>query len=163
MITQLRINNSTVSIEAKKDETLLTVLRRENITSVKCGCTKGMCGACTVLLDNKPIPSCLVPMGFLSTQHIISLEHFALTNDYEDIIQGLESAEVSLCGFCNTGKIFAIHELINNTETPNRTDIERRMRTYTCPCTNTASLISAIYNAYDIRLERHGREEYGRK
>ncbi len=157
------INNSMLTANTDNDATLLSFLRSEHITSVKCGCSKGMCGACTVLIDNKPIPSCLVPMGSLRRQNVITLEHFALTEDYEDIIAGLEKANVKLCSFCKTGKIFAIHEIINSQENPNRADILRRMRTFNCLCTSVETLIDAIFKAFDIRLERKGLQEYGRK
>ncbi len=159
----LNLNNNIVNIESDKDETLLSVLRNENITSVKCGCTKGMCGSCTVLINNKPVPSCLVPIGSLTNQNIVTLEHFSLTEEFDDIIQGLDKANVKLCGFCNAGKIFAIHDIINQNENPNRSDIIRRMRTFSCLCVSIESLIEAIFKAFDIRLEREGHLEYGRK
>ncbi len=163
MQTSLSINNTVILTDAEKDETLLSLLRNENIISAKCGCTKGICGSCTILMDDKPVPSCLIPIGLITTQRIITLEHFALTDEYEDIIQGLQKANVTLCGFCTAGKIFAIHEIINSEETPTRGDILRRMRTFTCLCTNTELLIDAVLKAYDIRLERKGKLEYGRK
>ncbi len=163
MKTSLQINNGIIATEANKDETLLSVLRSLHIISAKCGCLKGVCGSCTVLINEKPVPSCLIPIGSLTTQSIITLEHFSLTDDYEDIIQGLETANVSLCSFCNSGKIFAIHEILNSSTTPNVAEIARRMRTFTCPCTNTELLIDAVFKSYDIRLERKGILEYGRK
>ncbi len=163
MQTNLQINNGIITTEASKDETLLSVLRSLHVISAKCGCLKGVCGSCTVLINDKPVPSCLIPIGALTSQSIITLEHFSLTDDYEDIIQGLEKANVALCNFCNSGKIFAIHEIINAPNTPNKAEITRRMRTFTCPCTNMELLIDAVFKAYDIRLERKGILEYGRK
>ncbi len=163
MPTSLSINHNTIITEADKNETLLSVLRSQQITSAKCGCTKGLCGACTVLINNKPTPSCLVPIGSLTNQAVITLEEFSLTEAYDDIIQGLELANVKLCGFCNTGKIFAIHDIIDTKENPNRNSILRRMRTFTCQCTSVESLIDAIFKSFDIRLEREGQAEYGRK
>ncbi len=163
MQISLTINNTVTTTEADKDETLLNVLRKNNIISAKCGCTKGVCGSCTVLINDKPVPACLVPIGSITSQSIITLEQFSLTNEYEDIMQGLSQANVSLCGFCDAGKIFAIHEIINENETPTRNAILRRLRTFTCFCTNIELLIDAIFKAYDIRLERKGKVEYGRK
>ncbi len=163
MATNIRINHRTITSDSNKNETLLSVLRSQSIISPKCGCSKGVCGACTVLIDNKPVPACLIPIGSLTTQEVITLEEFALTEEFEDILKGLDLANIKLCGFCNAGKIFAIHDIINTHENPNRIEIIRRMRTYTCQCVSIESLVDAIFKAFDIRLERKGHQEYGRK
>ncbi len=163
MQMNLLLNNNTIRFEGENGETLLSALRRQHITSVKCGCSKGMCGSCTVLIDNKAVPSCLVPIESLTNRKILTLEIFALTNEYDDIMQGLKRANVKLCGFCDTGKIFAIHEILIFDENPNRNDVLRRMRTFSCTCTSVEAMTDAVFKAFDIYTERTGKSEYGRK
>lgn len=159
----LLLNNKIIPIECNEKETLFSVLRQQEIKSIKCGCKKGLCGACSVLLNNKHIPSCIVPVAAIQNQNIETLESFSETKEYSDIIKGLEIAQVTLCGFCNPGKIFTIHEIISSDEYPNRNDIIRKMKTFTCACTTIESLLDAIYKAYDVRYERIGKVNYGRK
>lgn len=163
MKTNLSLNKKKLTIECDEREILFSVLRQHDIKSIKCGCKKGLCGSCSVLIDNKHVPSCIVPIASVQNKEVITIESFSLTKEYADIMTGLERANVTLCGFCNTGKIFAIHEIISTDEYPNRNDIQKKLKTFTCACSTNENLIDAIYKAYDVRYERIGKEKYGRK
>ena len=82
------LNSSKVILDAKPSESLLEVLRRQGLLSVKEGCTKGRCGSCTVLLDDRPVPSCVIPVGIVRNASIETLEFFLLTKEGEDITAG---------------------------------------------------------------------------
>ncbi len=163
MKIKLTLNNKAIDIECSEEETLFSVLRNQNIKSIKYGDKKGLCEACSVLLNNKQVPASIVPIASVQNQTIITLEGFALSEEYEDIVQGLQRAQISLCGYCNTGKIFAIHDLISSENYPNRNDIITKMKNFTCACTTIETIIDAIYKAYDVRYERIGKNKYGRK
>ena len=53
-------------LEAAPDDSLMKVLRNQSLTTVKCGCNSGLCGSCTVLLDDKPVASCKIPIGIIN-------------------------------------------------------------------------------------------------
>ena len=106
------LNSERVILDAKPAESLLEVLRRQGLLSVKEGCTKGKCGSCTVLLDEKPVPSCIIPVGIVRNASIETLEFFLLTKEGEDIAAGFKQAGLNLCGFCNSARIFSTYELL---------------------------------------------------
>ena len=163
MKMNLLLNNKKIEIDCNEQETLFNVLRRQNIKSIKYGCKSGVCNSCYVLLNNKQVPSCMVPVASIQNQSIETLEYFSHSKEYNDIITSFEKAQISLCGHCNTGRIFAIHNIISSSVYPNRNDIINKMKNFTCGCTTIEILMGAIYKAYDIRYERIGKEKYGRK
>ena len=95
------LNGEKTIIDANGDEKLLSVLRNLNLFSAKNGCEEGKCGYCTVLLDDKPVNSCLIPIGIIRDCSIVTLEFFKKTKDYEDIMKGFSQAGINLCGYCN--------------------------------------------------------------
>ena len=72
----LYLNNKKIVLSAEPTESLLSVLRKEKLYSVKCGCQKGMCGNCMILLNDKSAASCLIPVGIARDCHIVTLEYF---------------------------------------------------------------------------------------
>ena len=72
------LNGNKIILEAQADEPLMSVLQKKGCSSVKCGCNEGSCGSCTVLLEDKPIPSCKVPVGIVRDEKIITLESYQI-------------------------------------------------------------------------------------
>ena len=163
MKISLILNNKTTIINCAEQETLFSVLRQQNIKSIKYGCKNGYCDSCYVLLNNKQVPSCMVPIASVQNQTVETLEGFSQSKEYEDIIKGFKLAQVSLCGYCDTGRIFAIHEILSSENYPNRNDVIKKMKNFTCGCTTIENLMDSIYKAYDVRYERIGKDKYGRK
>ena len=64
------LNGNKIILEAQTDEPLMSVLQKKGCSSVKCGCNEGSCGSCTVLLEDKPIPSCKIPVGIVRDEKI---------------------------------------------------------------------------------------------
>ena len=76
------LNGNKTILEAPADETLMSVLRRIGCASVKCGCGQGMCGSCTVLLNDSPVATCKIPLGIIQNADIVTLEYFERTKEY---------------------------------------------------------------------------------
>ena len=89
----LYLNNKKIVLSAEPTESLLSVLRKEKLYSVKCGCQKGMCGNCMILLNDKSAASCLIPVGIARDCHIVTLEYFQSNPCYQDIIAGFSKAD----------------------------------------------------------------------
>ena len=162
MLIQLNINHNSLSIDCRPDETLSAVLRRLGFLSVKCGCGKGLCGACTIFMRERAVPSCLIPVSSVRDAEIVTLEHFMQTEDYLDIVSAFRKTGIELCGFCNAGKIFAAHEIIESGSPREKNTIMERLRTFSCSCTEDEPLVHAITLAAEIRRQRLGSIKYGR-
>lgn len=150
----MTLNGHSINIDTDTSTSLLQMLRKENLMSVKCGCEKGICGACTVLLDGKAVPSCLVPSPVANNTSVETLEGFIESDDYKDIISGFEQAGIKLCGFCNAGKIFAAYELLNKKNKPEKEEIIQMTKSFPCSCTEPSQLANGILFALANRHRR---------
>ena len=72
------LNNENIVVDTSPDTALSAILRENAIFSAKKGCDKGFCGACTVLLNNRPVPSCIVPVAMVRNSSVITLEFFVI-------------------------------------------------------------------------------------
>ncbi|MBP3710061.1 MAG: 2Fe-2S iron-sulfur cluster binding domain-containing protein [Treponema sp.] len=153
------LNSSKIVLDANPNDTLLGVLRREGLLSAKCGCGKGVCGSCTVVLDGKPVPSCIIPVAVVRDAAVMTLEYFSKSDDYSDIMKGFNKAGIHLCGFCNAGKIFAAWNILNTTMRPNRAAILEQVRSLSACCTNSDLLANGILYAFDYKVQRMGAQK----
>lgn len=154
----MTINDKYLIIDANPDDSLLEVLRRAKLFSVKKGCGKGLCGYCTVLLSGKPVPSCLIPVGILKGENIVTLEHFAKTPDYADIADGFAQAGVHPCGWCNAAKYFSVYNLLQKSYRPSKEELNEIADEQTCSCTNHDIFINGILFATANKHKREGRK-----
>lgn len=148
------LNGSKTILEAHADESLMKVLHRNGCPSVKSGCSSGFCGSCTILLDNKPVPSCKIPAGIAKDHDIVTLDYFLKTEEYSIIINGFNKAGIKLCGYCNAGKIFAAYQIINMPKIPTRPEISEYVRTLSPCCTDLDTLVNGIIYALQISNKR---------
>ncbi len=141
------VNDKEITFNAKPDDSLADVLRSYGFKSVKCGCRRGLCGSCTVLLEEKPVCACRKPIASVRGQHVTTMEGFMSTQIYADITKGFEQAGIHLCGFCNAGKYFAAYEILNSGSRPTQESITEYTNSFTCECTENSKVISGILTA----------------
>ncbi len=166
MQIQVTLNGENTTIDAPLEERLSTVLRNRGLTSVKCSCNHGICGTCAVLVNNKPVPSCSLPLAAVQGKQVMTLEYFQELDDFQDIRKGFEQAKVHLCGFCNASKYFAAWDLINETPRPQKDEVLAYIGTLGCHCTETNALLNGILYAATtrrLRLSNMPRETGSRK
>ena len=154
MKIQVYINEAQVQLEADPDSKLLAVLRQQGLTDVKCGCRKGLCGACTVLLNNIPVPSCLIPVAAVRDAEIVTLDHFKKTDFYADIEKGFMRAGVHLCVLCDAGKIFMAYQLLSGNSSLERVQVFKAVSTLECYCADTDTVVSGVLLAANYRREK---------
>lgn len=150
----ITINNEKMLIQSPADTSLLSVLRKQKFLQVKRGCEIGICGSCTVLLDNNPVPSCKIPIALAMNKKIETLEYFSKTEMYTDIMKGFSKASIKLCGYCNAGKIFAARTILSTNEKPTRSKISDYVRTLSHCCTDQDTLINGIIYAFEFYSKR---------
>lgn len=149
------INENKTIIESAPDESLMKVLRRLSFFSVKCGCSRGSCGSCTVLLEDNPVASCKIPVGIINNEKIETLDYFQTKKEYSIIKQGFDMAGIKLCGYCNAGKIFCAYQIIKMNRKPTRQEVIEQVKNLAPCCTDLNTLVNGILFAVDIRDKKN--------
>ena len=158
MKIQMTLNGKKMTIDAEQDDTLLKILRHENIYSVKCGCEKGLCGNCMVLFNSMPVPSCQIHVELLKNAKIETLEGFKSNPIYQDIITGFNHAGVRLCGWCNSGKILLAYSLVSKSTRPDIDQIMTAIKSIEPCCTDRKTLANGILYAIAANHRRGGKQ-----
>lgn len=149
------INNEKTIVQSPADSSLLSVLRKERLLQVKRGCEQGMCGSCTVLMDGKPVPSCKIPVAVAMNKEIETLEYFSKNEMYTAIMKGFAKAGIKLCGYCNSGKIFAAKEILSAPLRPTRKKIAEYISQLSPCCTDLDSLTNGILYAFEFYTKKN--------
>lgn len=144
---QFTLNGKRVSVEADPVDTLLWIIRYKlELTGTKYGCGSGDCGACTVLINNKPIRSCMTYMEDLEGQKVTTIEGLG-SPDLHPVQEAFLEHDALQCGFCTPGMIMQIAGFLNNTPAPTLDEIENAMELNLCRCGSYARIRSAIQDA----------------
>ena len=133
MQTSFNINNEIITREIDPDMTLQKFLRREHYYSVKCGCETSNCGACTVLLDGRPVLSCSILAARAAGHQIETLE--GLQKEAEEIGAYIADEGADQCGFCNPGYIITMIALFRSIPDPDDATIKEWLSGNLCRCT----------------------------
>lgn len=140
----ITVNGEERRVPVEPNETLLEVLRdRLGITSPKCGCDRGDCGACTVLLDGRSVRSCLVLAVEVAGHEVTTLE--GLNRDgLTPLQQAFLDRNAFQCGFCAPGIILTVTDLLARNPNPSREDVQEALTGNLCRCTGYAPIIDAV-------------------
>lgn len=152
------LNGKLTLIEAQIEDLLSDNLRKNGLLSVKNGCYEGKCGSCTVLLNKRPVPSCLVYTTSLNDDEIETLEYFSKSIEYQDIEEAFVILGIELCGFCNAGTLFMIYDILYNIKNIQKKELETRIKAIACDCVEEESLLKAILLAKQIKERRLSEE-----
>ncbi len=143
---QLTLNNELRTIDVAPNDVLLDVLRDKLGTkSPKCGCDRGDCGACTVLLNGKSVRSCNILAIEVDGQTIITVEGISV-NGLSELQKKFHELNAFQCGFCAPGIILVATELLEHNPTPTINEIKEALSGNLCRCTGYTPIIEAISN-----------------
>lgn len=139
------VNEEPVELYVDANKTMLRVLREElALTGTKEGCGAGECGACTVIVDGKPINACLVLAPELDGMHITTVEGLAKDGQLTNMQQAFVDLAALQCGFCTPGFIMSATALLQENPSPSRDEIVDAISGNLCRCTGYARIIEAI-------------------
>ncbi len=160
LLITFELNGERVEILAAAHDTLLEVLRYHlRLTGTRQGCDKGDCGACTVLLDGKPVLSCLTLAAEAAGRNITTIEGFSRKGDHlHPIVDALDEAGGSQCGFCSPGIILAAAPLVESGREITREQAAEAISGNLCRCTGYTKIIDAIIAANRIWLATQKQE-----
>ena len=143
-----KLNGKTVSIDVQGDESLLTVIRTYlDQTGTKYGCGIGECGACTVLLDNEAVRSCMILAEDLNDTNIFTIEGLSSNGELHPLQMAFISHDALQCGYCTSGMIMNAFGLLKKNQTPSRKEIIEGMDTNLCRCGAYNRIVDAILTA----------------
>jgi aerobic-type carbon monoxide dehydrogenase small subunit (CoxS/CutS family) len=144
----LNINGAERQVDAPPDEFLLYVLRdRLQMTGTKYGCGEGQCGACTVLLDGRPVRSCRTPVSQAVGKKITTIEGLEQNGKLHPVQQAFLDHEAFQCGYCTSGMIMSTVAMLNTNPNPSTDDIVRQMNGNVCRCGTYPRILTAIRDA----------------
>ena len=147
-MAKLDINGRTTEVDATPDTPLLYVLRDHlAMNGAKFGCGLGQCGACTVLVDNKPVFSCVVPISVLDGRKITTLEGLGTPDKPGPLQRAFIEEQAAQCGYCTAGMIVRAHGLLARTKQPTDAEIREHMSTNLCRCGTHNRVIDAVKRA----------------
>jgi carbon-monoxide dehydrogenase small subunit len=145
---EMTVNDMTVRREIKPNTTLLEFIREKiGLTGTKAGCENGECGACTVIMDGKPVRSCIILAVEANGAVITTVEGLAQKDKLHPLQQSFIKNDAVQCGFCTPGMLMAAKALYDRTTTPNEGEIVEAMSGHLCRCTGYKSIEEAIKDA----------------
>ena len=140
----LKVNNKSLRVEVRVSETLLDLLRRLGYTSVKFGCGEGSCGACTVIMNGRPVNSCLVIAAAADGSEVITVESLGTPRDPSPLQEAFVEAGAVQCGFCTPGMILSAKALLDSNPDPSEAEIKEALDGNLCRCTGYVQIIEAV-------------------
>jgi len=140
----LTINEKESRVEVLGAETLLDLLRRLGYKSVKFGCGEGACGVCTVLMDGRPVNSCLILAVTANGRDIITVDDLGTIQKPHILQTSFVETGAVQCGFCTPGMILAAKALLDRNASPSEDEIKEALDGNLCRCTGYVQIIEAV-------------------
>ncbi len=154
---RLRVNGEEHELLVPVERTLLEVLREDmGLTGTKHGCELGECGACAVLVDGKPVLSCLALPVELEGHEIMTVEGMAAGGHMHPLQEAFADLGAAQCGYCTPGFLLAAKSLLEHSSDPTRDEIKDALAGNLCRCTGYIKIYEAVELA--ARRMRSGSE-----
>ena len=150
MELELRINGIIESLDVVPNESLMTVLRREGYFSVKHGCETGECGACTVLVDGLPRPSCVMLAAQAGGCTLLTVESLGASNKLHPLQEAFIDTGAIQCGYCTPGMLLSSFALLRRNSNPMEDEVRDALSGNLCRCTGYVKPVQAVLRAAAI-------------
>ena len=145
MTITVRINGTVRQLEARPDERVRDLLRREHVLSVRNGCDgQGSCGACSILLDGRTVNSCLLLAAQIDGKEVRTVEHMAKQRELSAIQTAFIDAGVVQCGYCTPAFLLAAESLLARHPRPTRAQVKDAFSGILCRCTGYEQMFAAV-------------------
>ncbi|WIM09645.1 (2Fe-2S)-binding protein [Enhydrobacter sp.] len=144
----LSVNGIAHSLDVDPDTPLLYVLRDElGLNGAKFGCGLGQCGACTVLVDDRPAFSCLLPVAALEGRKVRTIEGLGTPDKPGALPAAFEAEQAAQCGYCIAGMIMRAHALLERNNRPTEAELRGHLAPNLCRCGTHMRILRAVRRA----------------
>ena len=139
------VNGRARELSVKSNQTLLEVLRDDlRLKGTREGCSVGVCGSCTVLVDGKPVSSCLMLASNAEGREVLTIEGLARDGNLDPVQQAFLDHQAFQCGFCTPGMIMAVKGLLNENPKPDEAEVRDYLSGNICRCGTYVEVMAAI-------------------
>ncbi len=146
----ISVNGTERRLAVERSRSLLSVLRIElGLTGTKYGCGAGQCGACTALLEGRPVRACVTPVSHADGRAVLTIEGLAEEETLHPVQEAFLEAQAFQCGYCTPGMTMEAVALIWQKPRPSELEIREAMSGHLCRCGTYARIIKAIHLAAD--------------
>ena len=144
----LTVNGQRVTVHVPPRRTLLDTLRQSlGLTGSKRVCDEGTCGACTVIVDDRPVYSCMTLAVACEGKRVETIEGLSKDGELHPVQRAFVDADAFQCGFCTPGQIMSVVALLRETAAPTEEDVRRAVAGNLCRCGAYPNIVSAGVNA----------------
>ena len=147
-LIEFELNGRSEAVAARPDEPLLDLLRRQfHLFSVRESCGIGVCGSCTVAVDDKQVSSCLVLVGQVAGRSIETTEVLSEDGELHSIQQAFVEHNAFQCSYCTPGFLMATRELLAQNPSPSPDEIREHLAGNICRCGSYLKIVEAVSDA----------------
>ena len=143
----LRVNGALRNVNAEPDTPLLYILRNDlELNGPKFGCGLAQCGACTVLVDGKPVRSCVTPVSAVKGR-VTTIEGLGTPEKLHPLQRAFIEEQACQCGFCGNGMVMSAKALLERKPKPTENEIKQALNGHLCRCASHNRIVRAVLRA----------------
>jgi len=144
-VIRFTLNGQSVAIDVPGSRNLLWTLRTTlGLTGAKYGCGEGLCGACTVLVDARPVPACRIDLARVEGRDVLTIEGIAANGRLHPLQQAFIDHGAFQCGFCTPGMLLAALALLRRHPHPSTEDVLQALDGHLCRCGAHQRIVAAV-------------------
>ncbi|HEV8141815.1 MAG TPA: (2Fe-2S)-binding protein [Methylomirabilota bacterium] len=147
----LRVNGKARKVTVEPDTPLLYVLRNDlELNGPKFGCGLAQCGACTVLVNGKPVRSCVTPVSSVAKGQITTIEGLGTADKLHPLQRAFIDEQACQCGFCGNGMVMSAKALLDRNPRPSEMQIKQALNSHLCRCASHNRIVRAVQRAAEV-------------
>ena len=144
----LRVNGESKTVAVEPDTPLLYILRNDlELNGPKFGCGLAQCGACTVLVDGKPVRSCVATVASVAKGRITTIEGLGTLDKLHPLQRAFIEEQACQCGYCGNGMVMSAKALLDRNPRPSDRDVKAALNGHLCRCASHNRIVRAVQRA----------------